>query len=301
MNLSEVVVRATDTLEDLERKVCLATILGTIQSTYTNFPYLRKIWQKNTEEERLLGVSLTGVMDNALMSGRGDKAELKSVLTELREDVVTVNAEFAETLGIPASAATTCNKPSGTASQKVNSASGMHDRWGKFYIRRVRGSVNDPLVQFMKDKGFAWEPDVTAPEKTVVFSFPVRGPDIPNATYRNDRSAIEQLDTWLVYKQNWTEHNPSITVYVKDSEWLDVGAWVYKNFDDICGISFLPHTNHIYEQAPYSDITEEEYNELSAALPTHVDWKELARYEKEDTTTNSQELACTGAGGCEIL
>jgi ribonucleoside-triphosphate reductase (thioredoxin) len=245
-------------------------------------------------------VSLTGVMDNALMSGRGDKEQLKTTLNVLREITVDVNAEFADAIGIPHSVAATCNKPSGTASQKVNSASGMHDRWGKFYIRRVRGSFNDPLVQFMKDKGFAWEPDVTAPEKTVVFSFPVRGPDVPNATYRNDRSALEQLDTWLIYKQNWTEHNPSITVYVKDSEWLEVGAWVYKNFDDICGVSFLPHTNHIYEQAPYSDITEEEYNELSAKLPKSIDWTQLSNYEKEDTTTNSQELACTGSG-CDVL
>jgi len=295
-NLTEVVVRATDTLEDLERKVTLATILGTIQSTYTHFPYLRKIWQKNTEEERLLGVSLTGIMDNKLLGP--SNAGLDKTLKRMKDVAVATNAEWAERLGIPASAAITCVKPSGTVSQLVDSASGIHARHSAYYIRTVRGDNKDPLTQFMKDQGIPNEPCVMKPETTTVFSFPQRSPQ--GAITRNDMTAIEQLSLWLTYQRNWCEHKPSVTVTVRDHEWLEVGAWVYKYFDEVSGVSFLPHSDHTYQQAPYQDCSEREYIDALALMPERIDWTKLSDYEKEDMTKSSQTFACS-SGVCEIV
>lgn len=295
-NLTEVVVRATDTLEDLERKVTLATILGTIQSTYTHFPYLRKIWQKNTEEERLLGVSLTGIMDNKLLGPTN--AGLDKTLKRLKDVAVATNAEWAERLGIPASAAITCVKPSGTVSQLVDSASGIHARHSAYYIRTVRGDNKDPLTQFMKDQGIPNEPCVMKPETTTVFSFPQKSPQ--GAITRNDMTAIEQLSLWLTYQRNWCEHKPSVTVTVRDHEWLEVGAWVYKHFDEVSGVSFLPHSDHTYQQAPYQDCSEREYLDALALMPERIDWTKLSDYEKEDMTKSSQTFACS-SGVCEIV
>jgi len=295
-NLTEVVVRATDTLEDLERKVTLATILGTIQSTYTHFPYLRKIWQKNTEEERLLGVSLTGIMDNKLLGPTN--AGLDKTLKRMKDVAVATNAEWAERLGIPASAAITCVKPSGTVSQLVDSASGIHARHSAYYIRTVRGDNKDPLTQFMKDQGIPNEPCVMKPETTTVFSFPQRSPQ--GAITRNDMTAIEQLSLWLTYQRNWCEHKPSVTVTVRDHEWLEVGAWVYKYFDEVSGVSFLPHSDHTYQQAPYQDCSEREYLDALALMPERIDWTKLSDYEKEDMTKSSQTFACS-SGVCEIV
>ena len=248
-NLTEVVVRATDTLEDLERKVRLATILGTIQSTYTHFPYLRKIWQRNTEEERLLGVSLTGIMDNPLMTSANKG--LEETLEHLRNIAVATNAEWADRLGIPVSVAITCVKPSGTVSQLVDSASGIHTRHSPYYIRTVRGDNKDPLTQFMKDQGIPSEPCVMKPDQTTVFSFPVKSPE--GAVVRDDVSAMEQLKTWLIYQRHWCEHKPSVTVSVKDDEWMEVGAFVYQHFDEMSGVSFLPYDGGTYQQAPYQE------------------------------------------------
>jgi ribonucleoside-diphosphate reductase alpha chain len=295
-NLTEVVVRATDTLEDLERKVTLATILGTIQSTYTHFPYLRKIWQKNTEEERLLGVSLTGIMDNKLLGPTN--AGLDKTLKRLKDVAVATNAEWAERLGIPASAAITCVKPSGTVSQLVDSASGIHARHSAYYIRTVRGDNKDPLTQFMKDQGIPNEPCVMKPETTTVFSFPQKSPE--GAITRNDMTAIEQLSLWLTYQRNWCEHKPSVTVTVRDHEWLEVGAWVFKYFDEVSGVSFLPHSDHTYQQAPYQDCSEREYLDALALMPERIDWTKLSDYEKEDMTKSSQTFACS-SGVCEIV
>ena len=295
-NLTEVVVRATDTLEDLERKVKLATILGTIQSTYTHFPYLRKIWQKNTEEERLLGVSLTGIMDNKLLGS--SNAGLDKTLKRLKDVAVATNAEWAERLGIPASAAITCVKPSGTVSQLVDSASGIHARHSAYYIRTVRGDNKDPLTQFMKDQGIPHEPDVMKPDSTTVFSFPQKSP--VGATTRNDMTALEQLELWLVYQRHWCEHKPSVTVTVRDNEWMEVGAWVYKYFDEVSGVSFLPHSDHTYQQAPYQDCSEREYLEALGLMPEKIDWTKLSDYETEDTSKGSQTFACVG-GSCEIV
>jgi ribonucleoside-diphosphate reductase alpha chain len=294
-NLTEVVVRATDTLEDLERKVKLATILGTIQSTYTHFPYLRKIWQKNTEEERLLGVSLTGIMDNKLLGA--SNAGLDKTLKRLKDVAVVTNAEWADRLGIPASAAITCVKPSGTVSQLVDSASGIHARHSQYYIRTVRGDNKDPLTQLMKDQGIPSEPCVIKPETTTVFSFPQKSPE--GAITRNDMTAIEQLELWLVYQRHWCEHKPSITVTVRDNEWMEVGAWVYKYFDEVSGVSFLPHSDHSYQQAPYQEINQREYEELLAIMPPKIDWTKLSDYEKEDTSKGTQTFACVGS--CEIV
>jgi ribonucleoside-diphosphate reductase alpha chain len=294
-NLTEVVVRATDTLEDLERKVRLATILGTIQSTYTHFPYLRKIWQRNTEEERLLGVSLTGIMDNKLLGS--SNAGLDKTLKRLKDVAVTTNAEWAERLGIPASAAITCVKPSGTVSQLVDSASGIHARHSAYYIRTVRGDNKDPLTQFMKDQGIPNEPDVMKPDSTTVFSFPQKSPE--GAITRNDMSALEQLELWLVYQRHWCEHKPSVTVTVRDKEWMEVGAWVYKHFDEVSGVSFLPHSDHTYQQAPYQDCSEREYLDALALMPERIDWTKLSDYEKEDMTKSAQTFACVGS--CEIV
>jgi ribonucleoside-triphosphate reductase (thioredoxin) len=295
-NLTEVVVRATDTVDTLKEKVRLATILGTIQSTYTKFPYLRKIWANNTEEERLLGVSLTGIMDNPLLTSKN--AGLEATLEELKNVAIKTNADWAERLGIPVSAAITCVKPSGTVSQLVDSASGIHARHSEYYIRTVRGDNKDPLTQFMKDQGIPSEPCVMKPEQTTVFSFPQKSP--PNAVTRNDMTAVEQLEAWLVYQRHWCEHKPSVTISVRDSEWVQVGAFVYKHFDEMSGVSFLPHLDHVYEQAPYQDCTKQEYEEMLSFMPTNIDWAKLSEYESEDNTSGMQTLACSG-DSCEIV
>ena len=299
-NLTEVVVRATDTLEDLERKVKLATILGTIQSTYTHFPYLRKVWKDNTEAERLLGVSLTGIMDNKLLSNyyHSTDGSLSEILEHLKHVAVATNAEWAERLGIPASAAITCVKPSGTVSQLVDSASGIHARHSAYYIRTVRGDNKDPLTQFMKDQGIPNEPDVMKPDSTTVFSFPQKSP--VGAITRNDMTAIEQLQLWLVYQRHWCEHKPSVTVTVRDHEWMEVGAWVYKHFDEVSGVSFLPHSDHSYQQAPYQEVSEREYLDALALMPERINWADLSNYEKEDTSKGIGHFACVG-GSCEVV
>ena len=289
-NLTEVVVRATDDIDSLERKVRLATILGTLQSTYTKFPYLRKVWQKNTEEERLLGVSLTGIMDNPLMTVKN--AGLEKTLGHLREVAVSVNAEWSARLGIPASAAITCVKPSGTVSQLVDSASGIHARHSPYYIRTVRGDVKDPLTQFMMDQNVPSEPCVMKPDTTVVFSFPVKAPD--NAVVTHDMSAVEQLETWLVYQRHWCEHKPSVTINVRKDEWVEVGAFVYKHFDEMSGVSFLPYSEHTYQQAPYQEVDKAVYEERKSTMPASIDWSKLSSYEVEDNTAGSQTLACSG-------
>ena len=309
-NLTEVVVRATDTLKDLEEKVRLATILGTIQSTYTHFPYLRKVWKDNTEEERLLGVSLTGIMDNEAMSGGMDnfalaqwftgkeEKNLATILEELKNVAISTNAEWAKRLGIPASTAITCVKPSGTVSQLVDSASGIHARHSSYYIRTVRGDNKDPLTQFMKDQGIPSEPDVMKPDATTVFSFPQKSPE--GAVTRNDMTALEQLELWLTYQRHWCEHKPSVTITVKDDEWMEVGAWVYKNFDEVSGVSFLPHSDHTYQQAPYQDCSKREYEDALALMPQKIDWSKLSDYETEDTSKGTSTFACAG-GSCEIV
>lgn len=295
-NLTEVVVRATDTIKTLEEKVRLATILGTIQSTYTRFPYLRKIWQTNTEEERLLGVSLTGIMDNPLMTTKN--AGLSQTLEHLKNVAITTNAEWAERLGVPVSAAITCVKPSGTVSQLVDSASGIHARHSAYYIRTVRGDNKDPLTQFMKDQGIPSEPDVMKPTQTTVFSFPMKAPE--GAVVTADLSAIDQLEMWLAYQRHWCEHKPSVTINVKASEWFEVGAFVYKHFDEMSGVSFLPYNEHTYQQAPYQEIGKSEYEKLLAVMPAAIDWAKLADYEQEDNTSGSQTMACSG-DACEIV
>ena len=295
-NLTECVVRATDTIDDLERKVRLATILGTIQSSYTKFPYLRKVWANNTEEERLLGVSLTGIMDNPLMTSAN--AGLEKTLEHLRNVAVITNAEWADRLGIPHSTAISCVKPSGTVSQLVDSASGIHARHSPYYVRTVRGDNKDPLTQFMKDKGVPNEPCVMKGDTTTVFSFPVKSPE--GAVTRNDMTAIEQLETWLTYQRHWCEHKPSVTISVRDGEWMEVGAFVYKHFDEMSGVSFLPHSDHTYQQAPYQDCSKEEYEELLSTMPKNIDWSELSQYEDEDNTAGSQTMACSG-DTCEIV
>ena len=294
-NLTEVVVRESDDLDSLKRKVRLATILGTVQSTFTKMPYLRKVWNKNTEEERLLGVSLTGIMDNRLLSKSVDSPRW---LNEMKQEAINTNAKYAEKLGIQVSTAITCVKPSGTVSQLVDSASGIHARHSEYYIRTVRGDNKDPLTQFMKDSGIPAEPCVMKPDSTTVFSFPMRSP--LGAITRNDMTALEQLALWKNYALAWCEHKPSVTITVRDAEWMEVGAWVYENFDICSGISFLPHSDHTYAQAPYQDITKEEYEELHEKMPKTIDWTALSIYEKEDTTSGSQTLACT-AGACEIV
>ena len=296
-NLSEVVVRHNDTIDTLRDKVRIATILGTFQSTLTNFKYLSKEWQRNCEEERLLGVSLTGIMDNPLTNGSKDG--IKKLLNELREVAVKTNIEYAEKLGIERSASITCVKPSGTVSQLVDSASGIHARHNPYYIRTVRADNKDPLCKMMKAKGFPNEPDVTKPEHTTVFSFPAKSPK--GATCRKDMTAWKQLSLWHTYAKEWCEHKPSVTVSVKEDEWVNTSAWVYDNFDDISGISFLPFSDHTYKQAPYQDCTEKEYKELLNKMPKKVDWSSLADYETQDYTSASQEFACTSEKGCEIV
>ena len=295
-NLTEVVVRATDTYDSLARKVKLATILGTIQSSFTKFPYLRKVWQRNTEEERLLGVSLTGIMDNPLMTMKNKG--LESTLAKLREVAVETNAEWAERLKINASVAITCVKPSGTVSQLVDSASGIHARHSPYYIRTVRGDNKDPLTQFMIDQGIPNEPCVFKGDTTTVFSFPVMSPN--RAVTRNDMTAIEQLEMWLTYQRYWCEHKPSVTISVRDDEWLTVGAFVYEHFDEMSGVSFLPHSDHTYQQAPYQDCTREEYKALLKSMPKQINWEALSEYEQEDNTVAMQTMACSG-DVCEIV
>jgi len=294
-NLSEVVVRVNDTKETLLEKVRLAAILGTIQSTLVNFKYVSKAWKKNCEEERLLGVSLTGIMDNELTNGK--KGDLKELLEELKAEAVKVNKEFAAKIGVNQSVAVTCVKPSGTVSQLVDAASGIHARHNPFYVRTVRGDKKDPLTKMMADSNFPIEDDVMNPGHTAVFSFPMKIDK--SAVFRTDMDAIEQLEMWLLYQKHWCEHKPSVTITVKEHEWMQVGAWVYDNFDYMSGISFLPFSEHSYKQAPYQDCTEEEYNDLLSKMPKNVDWLKLADYEKSDMTIGSQELACA-AGFCEI-
>ena len=295
-NLTEVVVRATDTVETLENKVRLATILGTIQSSYTKFPYLRKIWQRNTEEERLLGVSLTGIMDNPLTTTKN--AGLEKTLDRLKQVAVDTNAEWAVKLGIPVSAAITCVKPSGTVSQLVDSASGIHARHSAYYIRTVRGDNKDPLTQFMKDQGIPNEPDVMKPDATTVFSFPMKAPE--GAVVTADMTAIEQLEMWLAYQRAFCEHKPSVTINVKGDEWFEVGAFVYKHFDEMSGVSFLPFSEHTYQQAPYQGVGKSDYTELLSLMPKSINWSKLSEYEAEDNTAGSQTLACSG-DSCEIV
>ena len=294
-NLSEVIVRNDDTLESLKSKVRVATILGTFQSTLTNFKYLRKIWKQNTEEERLLGVSLTGIMDHSVLSKTTDSGRW---LEQMKEEAIRTNQDFATLLGIPQSAAITCVKPSGTVSQLTNSASGIHARHSEYYIRTVRADNNDPLTKLMKDQGIVNEPDVMKPDYTTVFSFPTKAPDM--AVTRKNVSAIEQLQLWRIYADKWCEHKPSITVTVREDEWMVVGSWVYLNFDIISGISFLPYDDHVYQQAPYQDCKKDDYESLQSFMPSTIDFTRLSEYEKEDTTSGSRELACT-ADACEIV
>jgi ribonucleoside-triphosphate reductase len=318
-NLTEVVCRSDDTIETLKEKVRLATILGTIQSTLTHFPYLRKIWKDNTEAERLLGVSLTGIMDNKYLSGKdwhqfphgeefqteeskewanGEAYDLSDALEILKQTAIDTNKEWAEKLGIPQSAAITCVKPSGTVSQLVDSASGIHARHSEYYIRTVRGDNKDPLTQFMIAQGIPHEPCVMKPGTTTVFSFPQKAPH--GAITRNDMTAIEQLEFWLTYQRYWCEHKPSITVTVRDDEWLKVGAWVYDHFDEVSGISFLPHSDHSYKQAPYQECTKEEYDAAVNSMPVGIYWSGLSEFEKEDATKGAQTFACSG-NICEVV
>ena len=296
-NLSEVVVRPSDTKETLLKKIRLASILGTFQATLTNFKYVSAAWKNNCEEERLLGVSLTGIMDNKLLNGKGHFHTLPIMLQEFKNEAIKTNKEFAKKIGINQSVAITCVKPSGTVSQLVDAASGIHARHNPYYIRTVRGDKKDPLTKMMKDNGFPSEDDIMNPSHTSVFSFPMK----VNGTsvFRTDMTAIEQLEFWKIYQDNWCEHKPSVTISVKESEWLDVGAWVYKNFEDMSGVSFLPFTEHTYKQAPYQDCQKEEYETLLEKMPKEVNWKDLSKYEKSDMTIASQELACS-AGSCEI-
>jgi ribonucleoside-triphosphate reductase len=320
-NLTEVVVRATDTFDDLKRKVRLATILGTIQATYTSFPYLRKIWADNTEEERLLGVSLTGIMDHKFLSGNNYTIEgscydsdltLERALVELKQVAIDTNKEWAEKLGIPQSTAITCVKPSGTVSQLVDSASGIHTRYSPYYIRTVRGDNKDPITEFMIAQGIPNEPDVMKPDNTTVFSFPMKSPE--GAITTSDMSAIQQLEMWLTYQRHWCEHKPSVTISIKPDEWFEVGAFVYKYFDEMSGVSFLPYSEHTYQQAPYQEIKEKgemyydshtdrevhSYESLLALMPKRIDWARLSDYETEDHTKGSSTFACVG-GTCEIV
>ena len=298
-NLSEVVVRPEDTEKTLKEKVEIATIFGTLQSTLSDFRYLTKQWKDNTEEERLLGVSLTGIMDNFVLSGSAfNEAVLKSMLINLKDHAIETNKKWAELLGVNQSTAITCVKPSGTVSQLVDSASGIHPRYSPYYLRTVRADKKDPLCDMMIDKGFHAEDDVMKPNDTKVIYFPMKSP--VESVMRDAKSAIEQLEIWKTYQLYWCEHKPSITVYVKEEEWLQVGAWVYENFDVMSGVSFLPHSDHSYKQAPYQEVDKKTYQEWVAKTPRNINWMDLTQYEKEDTTTSSKELACT-AGACEIV
>ena len=289
-NLTEVVVRASDTQESLKNKIRLATILGTLQSNLTKFQFLSAEWVKNTKEERLLGVSLTGIMDSKITSSPDPK-----FLEELRDEANKVNKKYSKILGIEESKSITCVKPSGTVSQLVDSASGIHSRHSPYYIRTVRMDKKDSIYQFLKDKGVKVEDEAFRPDSTAVFSFPIKSP--AKAITRDDRTALEELENWLIYQRHFCNHKPSVTINVRDHEWLEVGAWVYKYFDEISGISFLPHSDHTYVQAPYTECTKEEYLNLLVETPSSIDWTEFR--EETDNTEGSQTLACT-AGGCEI-
>ena len=294
-NLSEVVVRTNDTEDTLLEKVKLATILGTFQSTLTNFKYVSKEWKKNCVEERLLGVSLTGIMDNKWTAGKLPGLDI--LLKNLKQISIDTNKEWSEKLKINQSAAITCVKPSGTVSQLVDSASGIHARHNPYYIRTVRGDKKDPLTKMMVDMGFPVEDDVMKPLDTSVFSFPIKCSE--DAVFRQDMNAIEQLELWKTYQEHWCEHKPSVTISVKEEEWFEVGAWVYKNFDLMSGVSFLPYSEHTYKQAPYQDCDEKQFKDLENKMPINVDWTKLSDFEKTDSTIGSQELACS-AGSCEI-
>ena len=295
-NLTEVIVRPEDTQDSIARKIRIASILGTWQASLTYFPYLSSTWKKNCQEEALLGVSLTGILDNPMMASK-DKKILRVVLEDLKAEAVKVNKDWAEKLGINPAAAITCVKPSGTVSQLTDTASGIHPRHNQYYIRTVRADRKDPLCQMMIDMGFPAEPCVMKPDHTMVFSFPMKA---EGSVTRNDLTAIEHLDLWLTYQRHWCEHKPSITITVREHEWMDVGAWVYNHFDEVSGISFLPHSNHSYRQAPYQDCTKEEYEKALAAMPTNIDWSQLKNYEKEDKTVGTQSFACSG-DKCELV
>jgi len=291
-NLSEVVCRVEDTEEDLKRKIGLATILGTLQASLTEFKYVRKVWQKNCEEERLLGVSLTGIQDCKILRNPDPK-----MLERLKAHAQEVNIEYAKKLNINPATAITTIKPSGTVSQLVDSSSGIHGRFSPYYIRTVRQANNDPLTSFLKDSGVHNEPDLMNPEKTTIFSFPIKSPE--GATLANEQTAIEQLENWLLFQKHWSEHSVSVTVYVKEHEWMEVGNWCYQNFDYITGVSFLPYAEHTYAQAPYQPCSKVEFLAAIAAMP-EVNFSKLTDYESEDNTEGAQTLACTG-GACEIL
>jgi len=295
-NLTEVVVRREDTIKELEKKVELATILGTIQSTYTKFPYLRKIWEKNTEEERLLGVSFTGIMDNPLMTTKNKG--LEETLDYLKTVAINTNRVWAKKLGVPQSTAITCVKPSGTVSQLVNSSSGIHARYAPYYMRTVRGNNLDPMTQFMIDQGVINEPCVYKGDSTTVFSFPIKAPK--GAVVTKDLSALDQLETWMVYQEHWCEHKPSTTINVRPDEWFEVGAYVYENFDKISGVSFLPYDDHVYQQPVYEELWKTDYENFVKMSPKNIDWEKLSDYEKEDNTVAMQSLACS-SGVCEVV
>lgn len=297
-NLTEVVVKADDTVDSLNDKVAIATLLGTIQSSLTDFKYLRKIWKNNCEEERLLGVSLTGQFGHTLLNGSEGFDKLAAVLDGMRKTAINVNASYAEQMGINSSTAITTAKPSGTVSQLTASSSGMHPWHNDFYIRSVRADNKDPLTEFMKDAGIPNEPDVTKPDHTTVFYFPQKAPE--GALTRTDVSAIDHLNLWKVYKQHWTEHNPSVTVSVRDNEWISVADWIYANWEDVGGISFLPYSDHTYRQAPYEDCDKTTFNQFFHDMPKGIDWSLLSVYETEDTTTGTQTLSCS-AGNCEVV
>ena len=296
-NLSEVVVRPADTRESLLEKVRLATILGTFQATLVNFKYVSSAWRKNCEEERLLGVSLTGIMDSKLLNGKSPEHDLPELLLDLKNEAIKTNAEIAKKIGINQSVSVTCVKPSGTVSQLVDAASGIHARHNPYYVRTVRGDKKDPLTRMMVDQGFPVEDDVMNPSHTSVFSFPHKVDQ--SAVFRTDMTAIQQLELWKTYQENWCEHKPSVTISVKENEWLEVGAWVFENFNYMSGVSFLPFSDHTYKQAPYQDCSKEEYEVLLEKMPKVVEWNRLSEYEQTDNTIGSQELACA-AGFCEI-
>jgi ribonucleoside-triphosphate reductase (thioredoxin) len=300
-NLTEVVVRATDDVNSLATKCYWAAYLGTIQSTYTYFPFLSTLnsdWEDNCNEERLLGVSLTGITDNPLMTNAN--AGLDKTLAFLKTVVVSCNKGMSKRLGVPQSTATTCVKPSGTVSQLVDSSSGIHTRHSEYYIRTVRADNMDPMTEFMKAKGFPNEPLEDAPDKTTVFSFPTRAPD--KCLTRDSLDAVAQLELWKVYQVSWCEHSVSCTITVREHEWLAVAAWVYNNWSIVSGLSFLPHSDHVYRQAPYQEITLMEYAHAAQKMPKGVDWSELALFEQEDHTKSSQMFACGGDNGsCEIV
>jgi len=293
-NLTEIIVRADDTMETLKRKMRIATIIGTFQSTLTHFPYLRKIWRDNTEAERLLGVSMTGILDHHDFNNPDDP-ELPARLEALRDYSIEVNKELAEVLGIPQAAATTAIKPSGTVSQRCDTASGLHARHAKYYIRRVRADNKDPLTRFMIEKGVPAEPDVMKPDSTTVFSFAKKAPE--GALLREQLTAIQHLKLWLMYQRHYCEHKPSVTISVSEKEWPEVGAFVWNHFSEMSGVSFLPYDGGSYRQAPYEECTEKEYNELLARIPSDLNWDSII--EVDDNVEGAQTLACT-AGGCEI-